>query len=476
MSSFKKKVSSEQIALTGTRSSPGSTSTIITSTGIPSLDDLLGGGLPLSCSLLVQTSDPHSSYGELVHKYFIAQGLVTRQNVCVISENPLNLVKGCMWLPNSGNIQYNSPQPVSTMNINDDEETGQSSNEKIKIAWRYEQMKQFQTTVPSSALSGTEESCSTFDLTCRIPDSIINSALQSGQLSLFDVGIIGMDDVSAPCSALVLRQIEKVIKAGSPSTPLRICIPALGSPEWGDVNSKDILRFLHRFRTLLKQHAHTCASISLPCHVSRPFWDGPGWSQKLGWCVDGSITLSAFSANPALTALSPSHHGLVEIRSLPAPHTLLSPSDKFSTLRGLSSSATSSGGGGENNLAFKCTRKRLVFETLHLDVEGGVGERRTTPSTGTVMQGVTNDNTLDQSLLPRTAVAAVEVLLEEDLKVSVASSITSTVQMEGSVAAMVPNSSMIDTLGSVGGEVCSKGKKPKKRVAFQSDRPDLYDF
>jgi elongator complex protein 4 len=26
-------------------------------------------------------------------------------------------------------------------------------------------------------------------------------------------------------------------------------------------------------------------------------------------------------------------------------------------------------------------RKRLMFETLHLDVEGGVGERRTTPST-----------------------------------------------------------------------------------------------
>ena len=36
-------------------------------------------------------------------------------------------------------------------------------------------------------------------------------------------------------------------------------------------------------------------------------------------------------------------------------------------------------GGGENNLAFKCTRKRFVIETHHLDVEGGVGERRTGP-------------------------------------------------------------------------------------------------
>ncbi|PBK77009.1 PAXNEB-domain-containing protein [Armillaria solidipes] len=471
MSSFKKKVSSKHIALPGTRLSPGSTSTIITSTGIPSLDDLLGGGLPLSCSLLVQTSDPHSSYGELVQKYFTAQGLATRQNVCVISEDALNLVKGCMWLPNS---QYNSTEPVNTINVNDNEDTGQSTDEKIKIAWRYEQMKQFQTTVPSSSLSGTEEFCSTFDLTCRIPNSIINSALQSGQLSLFDVGTVGIDDVSTPYSTFVLRQIEKVIRAGSPSTPLRICIPALGSPEWGDVNSRDILRFLHRFRTLLRQHPHTCASISLPCHVSRPFWDGPGWSQKLGWFVDCSITLSAFSANPAMTALSPSHHGLVEIRRLPAPHTLLSPSDKFSTLRGLSSSAMSSGGGGENNLAFKCTRKRLVFETLHLDVEGGVGERRTTPSTGTVMQGVTNHDTRDQPPLTRTAVAAVEVHLEEDLKDP--SSITSTVQMEGFAVAMAQNSSMMDVPSPMSGETSAKGKKPKKRVAFQSDRPDLYDF
>ncbi|KAK0198657.1 PAXNEB-domain-containing protein [Armillaria mellea] len=471
MSSFKKKVSSKHIALPGTRLSPGSTSTIITSTGIPSLDDLLGGGLPLSCSLLVQTSDPHSSYGELVQKYFIAQGLATRQNVCIISEDALNLVKGCMWLPNS---QYNSTEPVNTINLNDDEDTGQSTDEKIKIAWRYEQMKQFQTTVPSSSLSGTEEYCSTFDLTCRMPNSIINSALQSRQLSLFDVGTVGMDDVSTPYSTFVLRQIEKVIRAGSPSTPLRICIPALGSPEWGDVNSRDILRFLHRFRTLLRQHPNTCASISLPCHVSRPFWDGPGWSQRLGWFVDCSIALSAFSANPAMTALSPSHHGLVEIRRLPAPHTLLSPSDKFSTLRGLSSSTMSSGGGGENNLAFKCTRKRLVFETLHLDVEGGVGERRTTPSAGTVMLGVTDHDTRDQPPLTRTAVAAVEVHLEEDLKDP--SSITSTVQMEGFTVAMAQNSSMMDVPNPMSGETSAKVKKPKKRVAFQSDRPDLYDF
>lgn len=41
-----------------------------------------------------------------------------------------------------------------------------------------------------------------------------------------------------------------------------------------------------------------------------------------------------------------------------------------------------SSGGRENNIAFKCTRKRLVFETHHLDAEGGVSERRTGPGEG----------------------------------------------------------------------------------------------
>ena len=77
-------------------------------------------------------------------------------------------------------------------------------------------------------------------------------------------------------------------------------------------------------------------------------------------------------ADPALSATFPSYHGLVTIHTLPAPHTVLPPSDKHSTLRG-------SGVSGENNIAFKCTRKRMLFETLHLDIEGGVGERRTTP-------------------------------------------------------------------------------------------------
>lgn len=73
----------------------------------------------------------------------------------------------------------------------------------------------------------------------------------------------------------------------------------------------------------------------------------------------------------------------------------------------------------------------MVIETLHLDVEGGTGERRTTAS----------------KLMPEGA--PVGVTKEEAALVEV--------QVEGS-----------------GKD--KKNKKTKKVVGFQSDRPELYEF
>lgn len=155
------------------------------------------------------------------------------------------------------------------------------------------------------------------------------------------------------------------------------------------------------------------------------------------------------TANPSLTASLPSHHGLLHIHSLPKPHTVLPSSDKFSTLRGLLAT-------GENNLAFKCMRKRLIFETLHLDVEGGVGERRTTHSSNAIAldAGVTHPTGSEtQQGKPEMSVATIEVQFETAAQ-GVSSAGTS---LQGEKAS-------------------PKAKKSKKKVAFQSDRPELYDF
>ena len=164
-------------------------------------------------------------------------------------------------------------------------------------------------------------------------------------------------------------------------------------------------------------------------------------------------------ANPSLVSLFPSHHGLLQILRLPSPHTILPASDKCSTLRGMSSAAGTMGGSGENNLAFKCMRKRLIFETLHLDLEGGVTERRTTPSSNAIALDVSimNETTPATGVATggrKDSLATVEIELEhvKDLTLGVPS----------------PHADHSVSL--------AKSKKPKKKVVFQSERPDLYDF
>jgi elongator complex protein 4 len=133
------------------------------------------------------------------------------------------------------------------------------------------------------------------------------------------------------------------------------------------------------------------------------------------------------------------------MHKLPALHTLSIPSDKTSALR----FGEGSGAGGENNLAFKCTRKRMVFETLHLDVEGGVGERRTKPAVHLSESGGENPLRLEsteKSPMPAENGSRVDV------------------QLEGVSS---------DLAGSGSPE---KTKKVKKKVVFHSDRPDVYDF
>ncbi|KAA1065490.1 hypothetical protein PGTUg99_026567 [Puccinia graminis f. sp. tritici] len=56
------------------------------STGIASLDDLLGGGLPISSSFLID-EDEDGGYGKLILRYSIAQGIVSKQHLIVVGSS-----------------------------------------------------------------------------------------------------------------------------------------------------------------------------------------------------------------------------------------------------------------------------------------------------------------------------------------------------------------------------------------------------
>lgn len=117
----------------------------MTSTGIPSLDDVLGGGVPLSCSLVTLAPDPHSAYGELVVKYFAAQGLAANHTLVVVDGTPEEWLDGGMWMPGPSV----AAKDVAKGEEREDEE-GAEEGGKVKIAWRYEHMKRVQTTVSTS--------------------------------------------------------------------------------------------------------------------------------------------------------------------------------------------------------------------------------------------------------------------------------------------------------------------------------------
>ncbi|KAF8517833.1 Elongator complex protein 4 [Gautieria morchelliformis] len=425
--SFKRRVQTQIVRPTGTRPSR-STSTVSTlSTGIPSFDDVLGGGLPLGSVLVVLAPDPNTSYAELVQRHFVSQGLASGQSVCILDNSALEFASSCMWVP-STEPSTKGPQELDEIATETDAASG------VKIAWRYENMKKFQTSVDYRSQSQEDAYCHPLSLTCRIPEQIVNTAVSSKRLYCRPVS----PSIRANAVESAMAQLEAVLSEMEQSTSdaIRLSIPQLGSPEWGDLLPYHILRFLHALRARLRQDSslqpRIAAFVTLPSYLSQDDWGGTGWSQKLGWLSDGCVTLRSFSSDPALLSMFPSQHGLVSIQSLPAPHTLIPHSDKFSELRGLSTFSSSSTGGGENNLAFKCTRKRFIVETLHLDVEGGVNERRTTVP-------VTPGSTEAHITVP-----TVQGLAEKKK----------------------------DAIH----DQSNTRKKPKKTVAFQSDRPDLYDF
>jgi elongator complex protein 4 len=141
MSSFKRRVTTTPIP--GTRPSPYNSLPLL-STGLSSLDDLLGGGLPLSSSLLVQSDSP-TSYADLLLKFWIAQGLECKQDVVVVASGleggPQGIAESLMEV-DGGQVAGDE----------DEEEEGvKGKEEKLKIAFRYEGMKQHAVTVAAPA-------------------------------------------------------------------------------------------------------------------------------------------------------------------------------------------------------------------------------------------------------------------------------------------------------------------------------------
>ncbi len=119
-----------------------------------------------------------------------------------------------------------------------------------------------------------------------------------------------------------------------------------------------------------------------------------------------------------------------------------------------------------------------MIETLHLDVEGGVGERRTTR--GPPMAHIDSVPYEDHSFVHPQLVsgasssranAAIHITLDGDPMNNHTNADAARVGSDESNRITSPSN-----LKGSPSTTSSKEAKPKKRVAFHTDRPDLYDF
>ena len=83
--------------------------------------------------------------------------------------------------------------------------------------------------------SSADDFCRAFDLTQRIPGPFLDQAMKSSQLVLLNA--------SRDSRKLIDDITESLGTPSQDTVPIRICIPLLGSPGWGDLQPKVWMTF-----------------------------------------------------------------------------------------------------------------------------------------------------------------------------------------------------------------------------------------
>ncbi|KAA8627370.1 paxneb superfamily protein [Pyrenophora tritici-repentis] len=252
-----------------------------TSTGTPSLDGVLAGhaGLALGHSILIAESGTTDYAGALL-RFYAAEGVVQGHRVHVVG-------MGEVWgreLPGISEEKY------------DKRKEGKERAEKMKIAWRYEGLGQFESARGSpnvqrtaSQGDGTKEEktvfCHKFDLAKRLTlpvgTAINYIAIPTGaSMSPFP-----------PILQSVRQQLES-----TPSHIIhRVVIPSLLSPALYPPRSTHptaVLQFLHALRALLRQYStRLTAMMTLPLTLYPRSTGLVRWMEILS---DGVFELSPF--------------------------------------------------------------------------------------------------------------------------------------------------------------------------------------
>ncbi|XP_028812617.1 elongator complex protein 4 [Denticeps clupeoides] len=348
--SFQKKSRSKLVSIPGTRPSVQN-GQLLVSTGVTSLDYVIGGGLAVGTLLLIE-EDRYDSYSRMLLKYFLAEGVVCGHELFVASA----------W-DHPDEILQELPAPIlddvaSVTSMEDQAQSCDPDNpESMKIAWRYQNLPKVQTALASSARFGHY-----YDVSKTMDADI----LQRSKIHMFFLPEEAHSETGAlspmtEAYASLLKSIHGVIhKEGfDGATPqskvrniMRLGLHSLGSTLWGDdlccrekpTHGHALTTFLYALRGLLRSSL-TVAMVTIPSHLIQ----NRAVMGRITRLSDTAIALESFRGSDRETnPLYKDYHGLLHVRQVPHLNCLVCevPDSK--------------------DLAFKLKRKQFTIERLHL--------------------------------------------------------------------------------------------------------------
>lgn len=231
---FKKNVSTtSNVRLpSGTRLNANGT-LLLTSTGISSLDTFIGGGLPIG-SLVVIYEDKNSYLSDSILRCYLSEGIYNKHDLCV----------GALRNDPTENL------PTKEENLPVEQE-----NEKMKIAWRYENL----STIDLSTASTIH-----YDL--QSTKSLPNDLLEQIKIHKLTWNEYIQSNSSISYRRYLLKTLQKLLTTNYSSQQtekriLRIGIQSLSSSLFDDKNENhfdELTSFLYHLRILLRTSLATC--------------------------------------------------------------------------------------------------------------------------------------------------------------------------------------------------------------------------
>ncbi|CAM5121091.1 unnamed protein product [Eretmochelys imbricata] len=352
--SFQRKVpaSSRLAAIAGTRPSVRH-GQLLLSSGLPSLDCVLGGGLAVGTLLLIE-EDKYGIYSNLLLKYFLAEGVVCGHNLFVASakEDPADILKE-LPAPLFDDVHKNQVEWKETAIKSKPE-----SQESMKIAWRYQNLPKIEVSPAASVRFGHY-----YDVSKTVSPELLQSIkwhrfFLPEEMSLHPE----IKTCNMTCGYIkLLQSIQRIIyqEGFDGSYPqkkqkniLRIGIQSLGSVLWGDDvccadNPEDIhslTKFLYILRGLLRMSLSACI-ITVPAHLIQ----NKAIMERVTNLSDMVVGLESFIGSERETnPLYKDYQGLIHVHQIPRLNSLICDVS------------------GTKDLAFRLKRKLFTIERLHL--------------------------------------------------------------------------------------------------------------